>query len=133
MAKRLTISPFIMVNSWQHVKKVLKILLKQMVASGKQFSCHSIQMLNLLHPCTNVALCVRRIVNAVVTDAAGLPSHLITGTATSLPLGNTSFERNIYPADKEALRSALIGLKEWFDSTGLSAFDPVGTHGFQVN
>ena len=45
-------------------------------------------------------------------------------TCTSL------FERNVYPEDKEALRSALIGLKERFDSTGLSAFDPVSTHGF---
>lgn len=45
-------------------------------------------------------------------------------TCTSL------FERNVYPADKEALRSALIGLKEQLDSTGLSAFDPVSTHGF---
>ncbi len=45
-------------------------------------------------------------------------------TCTSL------FERNVYPEDREALRSALIGLKESFDLTGLSAFDPVSTHGF---
>lgn len=30
----------------QHVKNLLKILLKQMVASGKEVSCHLIQMLN---------------------------------------------------------------------------------------
>ena len=42
------------------------------------------------------------------------------------------FKRNVYPEDKEALRSALIGLKEQFDSTGLSAFDLVSTHGFLI-
>ncbi|XP_068756193.1 ATP-dependent helicase wrn-1-like [Montipora capricornis] len=42
------------------------------------------------------------------------------------------FERNVYPEDKEALRSALIGLKERFDSTGSPAFDPVSTHGFSI-
>lgn len=47
-------------------------------------------------------------------------------TCTSL------FERNINPEDKKALRSALIGLKEQFDSTGLLAFDPVGTQGFSI-
>lgn len=42
----------------------------------------------------------------------------------------SQFERNVCPEDKEALRFALIGLKERFDSTGSSAFDPVSAHGF---
>lgn len=131
MVKRLMISPFIMVNSWQHVKNLLKTLLKQMVASGKEFSCHSIQMLNQLHPCMSVVPCVSRIVNAGVMDATGFPSHLIVRTATTLPLALLCL-KGTYTLKTEALRSALIGLKEWFDSTGLSAFDPVSTHGFST-
>ena len=38
--------------------------------------------------------------------------------------------RDVTTADREALRCALLGLKERYDSEGLSVFDPVSTHGF---
>ena len=55
--------------------------------------------------------------------------HEDSGNSTTCTLQS---ERNVYPEDKEALRSALIGLKERFDSTGLSAFYPVSTHRFST-
>ena len=38
-------------------EKAVKDFVKKMVASGKAFYCHLIQMLNLLNPCMNVAIC----------------------------------------------------------------------------
>lgn len=41
-----------------------------------------------------------------------------------------AFHRDVSTEDREALSCALLGLKEQYDSEGLSVFDPVSTHGF---
>lgn len=40
------------------------------------------------------------------------------------------FNRDVTTENMEALRCALLGLKEQYDSEGLSVFDPVSSHGF---